>query len=174
MVTPVLVVLSFLLLGLAIFLVDFLFARHLFNAPRVIHCPGNGRPAAVRLESVRAAIARALGKKPVLDIADCSRWPGAEGCNRSCLAMIEADPDLTLLSSQIKRWRAEAKCSRCTTFVGEDPGWMRIFFLSPNGTLFEWHELPFDWLGEALDRWEPLCEKCASEVPEYVTGRSVV
>lgn len=167
MVTPVLVVLSFLLLGVAIFAADFLMARHAFGAPRVIRCPATSRPAAVRLESFRAGIARALGREPKIELADCSRWPDAANCARGCMADIVGDFDATRLSAQIGRWRASSQCSKCGLFfMSEGRGRTKVHFISPNGMVFEWNELPFDWLGEALESWQPLCSHCAAEIPE--------
>jgi hypothetical protein len=167
MVTPVLVVLSFLLLGVAIFAAEFLMARHAFGAPRVIRCPATSRPAAVRLESFRAAIARTLGREPKIELADCSRWPDAANCARGGMTDIGRDFDATRLSTQIDRWRASSQCSKCgRLFVSEGRGRTRVHFISPNGMVFEWNELPFDWLGEALESWQPLCGGCAAEIPE--------
>lgn len=173
MVTPVLVVLSFLLLGVAIFAAEFLLARYAFGAPRVIRCPATSRPAAVRLESFRAAIARTLGREPKLEIADCSRWPDAGNCARGCMADIARDLDATRLSDQISRWRTTAHCSKCERDFGDEGiARTKVHFISPNGLVFEWDELPFDWLGEALDSWEPLCGDCAATMPEFPTWRA--
>lgn len=167
MVTPVLVVLSFLLLGVAIFATEFLMARYALGAPRVIRCPATARPAAVRLESFRAAIARALGRQPKIELADCSRWPDAANCARGCMADIVRDFDATRLSTQIDRWRASSQCSKCgRVFGSEGRTRTKVHFVSPNGMVFEWNELPFDWLGEALEDWQPLCGHCAAEIPE--------
>ena len=173
MVTPVLVVLSFLLLGVAIFAAEFLMARYALGAPRVIRCPATSRPAAVRLESFRAAIARTLGREPKIELVDCSRWPDAANCGRGCMAGITADFDATRLSAQIDRWRASSQCSKCgRVFCSEGRPRTKVHFVSPNGMVFEWNELPFDWLGEALDCWEPLCGACAAERPEFPTWRA--
>jgi hypothetical protein len=170
MVTPVLVVLSFLLLGVAIFAAEFLLARHAFGAPRVIRCPATSRPAAVRLESFRAAIARTLGREPKIEICDCSRWPDGASCARRCMHDIVRDFDPTRQTST-DRWRASAQCSKCASaLVAEGRPQTRIHFISPKGMVFEWTELPFDWLGEALESWQPLCGECAARVPESPTG----
>ena len=163
MITPVLVVLSFLLLGVAIFAAEFAMARHAFGAPRVIRCPSTSRPAAVRLESFRAGLARTLGREPKIELADCSRWPDASNCARGCMADIVRDFDATRLSTRIDRWRATSQCSKCgRVFGSEGSGRTRVNFVSPNGMVFEWNELPFDWLGEALESWQPLCGRCAA------------
>jgi hypothetical protein len=166
MVTPVLVVLSFLLVGVAIFAGDFLLARWAFGAPRVVRCPATSRPAAVRLESFRAAIARTLGREPKMELADCSRWPEAQSCARGCMADLVRDFDATRLSTRIDRWRAGSECSKCGHLFAGEGRRVKVHFISPNGMVFEWNELPFDWLGEALDSWQPLCADCAGGSPE--------
>lgn len=55
--------------------------------PRVIRCPEDHRPAAVRIE-MRAAIARAFRAKR-LRIVDCTRWPERSNCWQECVFQLD-------------------------------------------------------------------------------------
>jgi hypothetical protein len=155
----VLVVLSFLLLGVAIFSAELFIARRRLREVRIVRCPEVGRWAALRLEAGRAAVEVALGSAPRLAVDDCTRWPRARGCDQKCLEQIEGDPEAARLAEKVRVWAREASCAGCGSGFPNDDD--RIFLVSPLGTRFEWDELPPDWLAEALEGWAPLCEACA-------------
>lgn len=155
---PILVVLSFLLLGVAIFLAELLIARRHLREVRIVRCPAVAKPAALRLEAGRAAVDEALGREPDLAVADCTRWPRARGCDQKCLEQLEGDPVEATLAHRVHTWLGQKACAGCGRGFGgtADP----IFLVSPLGTRFEWSELPPDWLAEAIEGWEALCGDC--------------
>jgi hypothetical protein len=157
--TAVLVVLSFLFLGAAILAAEFFVARRHLREVRIVRCPAVAQAAAVSLGAGRAAVDEALGRTPVLRIADCTRWPRAHGCDQACLEQIAGDPEEATLAYRVRAWIGEKSCSECgLRFEGADTD--GIYLVSPLGTRFEWTELPPDWLAEAIETWTPLCAGC--------------
>jgi hypothetical protein len=158
---PVLVVVSFLLLGVAIFVAELVIARRHLREVRIVRCPEVARAAAVRLAAGRAAVTQALGGAPRFEIAECTRWPRAAACDRACLCQIEANPDETL-GERVRRWMERRSCSGCGALFENAPG--PIVLVSPLGTKFEWDELPADWLADAMEGWRPYCGECGRSV----------
>lgn len=156
---PILVVLSFLLLGVGIFVVELFVARRRLREVRIVRCPAVARPAALRLHAGRAAVEEALGREPELAVEDCTRWPRAKGCDQQCLEQLAANPDEATLAHRVHSWMAERVCSACGESLDETK-LEEIFLVSPLGTRFEWDELPPDWLAEAIESWQPLCGGC--------------
>lgn len=159
----VLVVLSFLLLAIVIFAVDSALESRNLRAVRIVRCPATEHPAAVRLEGFRTAIRTALGMQAEMTIDDCSRWPRAARCAQGCRAEIEQKARSTRLDVLEANWESEAVCSRCGARLRRPRLFRRdVFLISPSGTVFEWRELPDDWLAEALASWDALCARCAA------------
>ncbi|HEU5163738.1 MAG TPA: hypothetical protein VFV54_11365 [Thermoanaerobaculia bacterium] len=165
MIAAVLVVLSFLLLGVAILAAEIVIARRRLREVRIVRCPAVSRAAALQLAAGRAAVDAALGATPRLEVGDCTRWPRAMGCDQKCLDQLAGDPEEARLAHKIRRWAEENSCSGCDGSLGKDDA--PIFFVSPLGTKFDWEELPPDWLAEALEEWDALCERCGrGEAPQ--------
>lgn len=154
--TPILVVLSFLLLGVAILAAELFLARRHLRELRIVRCPAVSRAAALRLRAGWAAMEAALGRAPEMEVADCTRWPRAKGCGRECLEQLEGDPEEATLADRVRRWMGEKTCAGCGAAFREG----EIFLVSPLGTRFEWSELPPDWLADAMENWVPLCGAC--------------
>lgn len=169
---PILVVLSFLLLGLAIFLGELLIARRHLREVRIVRCPAVAKAAALRLHAGRAAVDEALGRDPRLEVADCTRWPRARGCDQACLEQLEGDPSEATLAHRVHVWLGQKTCSGCGRPFDDATG--QIFLLSPLGTRFEWSELPPDWLAEALEGWEALCAACAHPYTPGTVGETMI
>jgi hypothetical protein len=81
------------LLGLgAIFLLWRVLQGH--DTYRGLHacaCPADGAPAFVALHAWRTAMGVALGRRPSLRVATCSRWPARANCNTACLAEVDGN-----------------------------------------------------------------------------------
>ncbi len=165
---PILVVLSFLLLGVGIFLAELLISRRHLREVRIVRCPAVEHPAAVRLQAGRAAVDEALGRDPDLAIDDCTRWPRARGCDQRCLEQLEGSLEETTLARRVRIWIEQRKCSGCGRPFADAPEG-EVFLVSPLGTRFEWTELPPDWLAEAIEGWEALCERCGRGVAQAGT-----
>ena len=69
-----------------------------FRGDRIISCPENHRPAAVRVAAGKAAIEATVGT-PHLQLSECSRWPEMGGCGQECLSQIQEAPKACLVSN---------------------------------------------------------------------------
>src|SRR5437870_7714600 len=74
-----------------------------FRGNRIISCPENHRPAAVRVAAAKAAIQATIGTAH-LQLSECSRWPGMAGCGQECLSQIQEAPKACLVSNIVSRW----------------------------------------------------------------------
>ena len=97
---------------------------------RIITCPDNQQPAAVRLAW--------LGHS----LRSCTRWPEKAGCGQECLAQIDAAPRECLVQSIVASWYAGKSCVICKTAIGEivwheRPPGLRL----ADGTTREWKEI---------------------------------
>ena len=50
----------------------------------IVECPETEASAEISLDMKRAVLTSAVGT-PLLQVHDCSRWPGRHGCDQSCL-----------------------------------------------------------------------------------------
>ena len=84
---------------------------------RVITCPDNEQPAAVRVDAGHAAFTAAGGHEH-LRLDSCSRWPEKAGCGQECLKQIETQPMDCLVRTQVGRWYADKSCAICGKALG--------------------------------------------------------
>jgi len=61
---------------------------------RLVTCPEVKERAVVRPDAFRYA-ATSLGKRPLLRLKDCTRWPERAGCGQECVARLEKSRKLT-------------------------------------------------------------------------------
>lgn len=146
---------------LGLFLFRLLNRVHGFGGQRLVTCPENRRPAAVRINALRAA-AEALYGDRRLDLKACSRWPERAGCGQECLRQIESAPDGCLVKSTVDRYYAGRSCAICgKTFAGAAAlGEHRPALLGPDRVTVPWHEIPAETLPEVLSRNRPVCWDC--------------
>ena len=55
-----------------------------YRGRKALNCPDNRSPAKVTLDTHRAALAAAFGKR-VLRVKSCSFWPTKKGCAEHCI-----------------------------------------------------------------------------------------
>ena len=151
-----------------------------FRGERLIACPENLKPAAVRVAAGKAALDAAVGNEQ-LHLSACSRWPEKQGCGQECLSQIEDSPKSCLVSTIVNSWYVGKSCAYCHKPFGE------IHWHDHPPALVDkerktvlWNEVPVDKLQEILtDHW-PICWNChiaesfRREHPELVVDRPAV
>jgi hypothetical protein len=131
-----------------------------FRGDRIISCPENHQPAAMRVAAAKAAVQATIGT-PRLRLSECSRWPERAGCGRECLAEIEEAPKACLVSSIVNRWYQGMKCVYCRKPFGEihwhdhPPA-----VVNEQGQTIEWNKIPLENLQQALSTDRPVCWNC--------------
>lgn len=140
---------------------------------RLITCPENEKPAAVRVDALRAAISPAG-----LRLSECSRWPEKEGCGQECLRQIERGPGECLVRTLVARWYEDKSCACCGKAI-RDVAWadQRPGLRAPDGTYLAWPDVPPEALPDLFKTHAAVCwdclvvQKVAREHPESVTLR---
>lgn len=148
-----------------------------FRGNRIISCPENHQPAAVRVAAGKAA-AEAMVGTPQLRLKDCSRWPEMADCGQECMSQIQEAPEACLVSNIINRWYEGMTCAYCHKPFGKihwhdhPPA-----LVSEKGKTLQWNEVPLDKLQQTLSSHWPVCWNChiaetfRREHPEMVTDR---
>jgi hypothetical protein len=149
-----------------------------YRGIRLIACPENLQPAAVRLDASDTAFRLiGSGSRP-LRLASCSRWPEMVGCDEACTGQIEIHQDSCLALSIVTAWYAGRRCHFCTKPIGaiiwhERPPAV----LLANGSSAEWKDLPAEELPAAFATGEAVCWAChivegfRTQHPELVVER---
>jgi hypothetical protein len=158
--------------GIAIFKVWFTWRQK-----RLITCPENRSPAAVRVDALRAA-AGVLTGHGHLTLSECSRWPEKQGCGQECLSQIEKGPGECLVRTLVARWYEGKACSCCGKPI-QDVAWadQRPGLHAPDGRLVAWPDVAPETLPELFKTHAPVCWNClvvgkvALERPDEVTVR---
>ena len=81
----------FLLGGCIVLLFPFLLLRELYHhyrGSRAVACPENHQLVSVALDARRASLT-ALAGRPVLRVAECTRWPERASCDGACAPVAE-------------------------------------------------------------------------------------
>jgi len=148
-----------------------------YRGERLITCPGNGEPAAVRVKAGRAAV---HSNEPLsrLAIKDCSRWPVRKDCGQGCLNEVVADPTSTRVDLIVTNWYEGKSCAFCAKPI-DHLSWSdhRAAFLGPDGTTREWETVPAEDLPGIFETSRPVCWSChiaesfRQRYPELVTNR---
>jgi hypothetical protein len=131
-----------------------------FWGNRLVSCPENHHPAAVRVAAGKAALDVIKGKHE-LKLSSCSRWPEMDACGQECLAQIQEAPQACLVWTIINRWYEGQSCVYCQKPFGEihwhdhPPA-----LLNPEHKTVQWNEIPADRLQEALGTHRPVCWSC--------------
>lgn len=148
---------------------------------RLVVCPATGRPAAVKVDAVQAALG-AVVEKGNLQLCACSRWPGRTcTCNQACSGQISVAPKETLVFEVLKRWYAGKSCAICRKTieplhaVGPKPGLLNLS--SPHHEVLTWEEIPAENLPEVFKTHLAVCAHCQiaevfrQQFPELVVDR---
>jgi hypothetical protein len=148
-----------------------------FRGRRVVVCPETRRPVAVEVDAGHAAVTAFMGgRELVLD--SCTRWPERAGCDQACVFQIERAPEDCLVRNMLNDFYRERACAFCGRVVGEVRlADHRPAFLSPDGLIIEWAEVPAERLPEVFGTHRAVCWNCQvaetfrREHPELVTDR---
>ncbi len=148
-----------------------------FRGARIISCPENHRPAAVRVAAAKAAIQAAIAT-PHLQLSECSRWPERAGCGQECLSQIQEAPKACLVSNIVNRWYEGRNCVYCHKPFGEIH-WHDhpAAVVNEQGETIECNEIPLENLQQTLGTHWPVCWNChiaetfRRRHPELVTDR---
>lgn len=149
-----------------------------YRGDRLITCPENHRPAAVRVAAGHAA-ATALGRPPELRLATCSRWPEKAGCGQECLNQIAASPEDCLVRNILTKWYAGKVCAVCGRPVGDiHVAGSQPALRGADQITLEWKQVSADRLVDVLAASDPVCFAChmastlVREHPELVVDRA--
>jgi hypothetical protein len=150
-----------------------------FRGKRIISCPENHQPAAVRVAAGKAAV-EAILHAPHLHLSECSRWPEKKGCGQECLAQIQEAPEACLVSTIVNQWYAEKSCVYCHKPFGEihwhdhPPA-----LVDEERKTVQWNEVPLENLQQTMATHWPVCWNChiaetfRRQHPELVVDRPV-
>ena len=132
-----------------------------FRGTRLITCPENIRPAAVKVDAVRAAEWFAATGETPLRLSACSRWPEMSGCGQECLSQVEASPEGCLVHTIVANWYDGKSCHYCGHGIEqiawhERPPAVRL----PNATTTEWKDVATEDLPDAFAHGDPVCWPC--------------
>jgi len=144
---------------------------------RLITCPENEKPAAVRVAALGATLS-AAGGHPSLRLSECSRWPEKKDCGQECLHQIEKGPAECLVRTLVARWYEDKSCACCGKPI-RDVAWadQRPGLRAPDGAYLAWPDVPPEALPELFKTHAPVCWNClvvqkvAREHPDEVTLR---
>ena len=145
---------------------------------RVVTCPENTQPAAVKIDATHAA-AKSLFSTPHLHLQNCSRWPERKDCGQACLKQIEASPEGCLVRNILTEWYRDKSCAVCGKPIGEIH-WAdhKPALLSPARKTLAWEDVQPQDIPATLASHSPVCWNChivqtfCREHPELVVDRS--
>jgi hypothetical protein len=131
-----------------------------FRGTRVITCPENSQPAAVKVDATHAGVTAGVDA-PELRLKSCTRWPERAGCGQECLKQIEAAPADCLVRNILTRWYADKHCVYCAKPL-EEIDWTKHkpALLSPEGKTVEWVEVRPEEVPATLATHRPVCWRC--------------
>ncbi|HYT76743.1 MAG TPA: hypothetical protein VEL79_18450 [Vicinamibacterales bacterium] len=128
---------------------------------RVVTCPENTQPAAVKLDVGHAA-ATAVWEEADLKLAGCSRWPERAGCDEACLAQIAASPDETRARTMAVHFFERKSCAICQHEIGPlSAATLQPGFMNPTShEAIAWDEVPAQDLPDAFATGRAICANC--------------
>ncbi|HSP16835.1 MAG TPA: hypothetical protein VLV78_18965 [Thermoanaerobaculia bacterium] len=141
-----------------------------YRGTRVITCPENHQPAAVRVAL--------FSGDPRTTLKTCSRWPEKEGCDQACVAELEQSPEKCLVQAIASDWYTGKRCIYCQELIGdivwhERPPALR----AEDGSMREWKDVAPQDLPVLLATHQPVCWRCfvaesfRIQHPEWVIER---
>jgi hypothetical protein len=149
-----------------------------YRGKRLITCPETKQPAAVELDSIRAAFTQFGDEPGRFRLTNCSRWPEKAGCGQECLGEIERDPKACLVRTIVSDWYRGQSCVFCGKPIPE-VNWTehRPALLSPDRVTVSWKDVKPETLPDTLISHKPVCWDChvvqsvVRERPDVVTVR---
>ncbi|HEX7705442.1 MAG TPA: hypothetical protein VF701_03190 [Thermoanaerobaculia bacterium] len=155
--------LGLLTIGIALYLLlsGFLKTWRTYRGVRVITCPENMQPAAVKVAAVDAAKWFAISGETSLHLRTCTRWPEMAGCDEACLKQVEASPHACSLQTIVSSWYEGKSCCFCQREIGpivwhDRPPALRL----PDGTTREWKDVSPDEIQSLFATSLPVCWAC--------------
>lgn len=156
----------------------FVLAWTRYRGVRLITCPENREPAAVRIDALHAATSTALLSDVSVRLRTCSRWPEMADCGQECLRQIEESPSGCRLQQIVGDWYDGKRCAYCRHTIEpivwhERPPALR----SPDGASVEWKDVAPEQLPAIFATHAPVCWKCHNaasfrrEFPNLVIDR---
>ena len=134
---------------------------------RLVTCPENLEPAAVKLALIGPT-----------HLSACSRWPEMEGCGQECLSQILSAPHDCLVRNIVASWYENRSCHFCHREIGKVVWHERPpALLLPDGTTREWKDVAPQDLPKMFNDAEAVCWAChmvetfRREHPEWVVER---
>jgi hypothetical protein len=158
-----LLVLLFIGLVVAAYVVIAIAAYVRMRGTRIVVCPETERAAAVTVDAAHAALG-AMREHADVKLSGCSRWPERQDCAQACAAQIEAAPKQTLAFEILKQWYAGKSCAICHRAIppleniGPKPGLLN--FASPGHETLSWEEIPAENLPAIFETHVPVCAHC--------------
>ncbi len=148
-----------------------------YRGERLITCPGNGEPAAVRVKAAHAAL-HSNGSLFRLAIKGCSRWPKRKECGQGCMNQVVADPISTRVDDIVTKWYEGRHCAFCSKPI-DHLNWSdhRAALLGDDGITREWESVPAEDLPDLFATNRPVCWSChiaesfREQHPELVMDR---
>ena len=149
-----------------------------YRGTRLVACPETKQPAAVELDSIRAALTLLGDESPRLRLTNCSRWPEKAGCGQECLGEVERDPKACLVRTIVADWYRGQSCVFCGKPIPEVT-WTehRPALLSPDRVTVSWKDVKPETLPDLFATHKPVCWDChvvqslIRERPDTVTVR---
>jgi len=131
-----------------------------FQGRMLVCCPETRRPAAVKVNFVRALMYALIGRQH-LELCECSRWPERRNCDQDCVPQVHYDPEYHRVWNIVSHWYEHEKCYFCNkpielmSHVEHHPA-----LLTPDKKTAEWDTLPAEMLPDLLRVSSPVCWSC--------------
>jgi hypothetical protein len=126
----------------------------------IITCPENSKPAAVKVNLARAALASVTGRM-LVQLSDCSRWPERGDCDQGCVVQLERDPKNHRVWTIASHWFEDKKCAYCGKAIEPFHHYNRKpAVVDAKKITTEWDEIPADQLPDKFGSTRPVCCSC--------------
>lgn len=139
-----------------------------FRGQMLVTCPETQQPAGVAVDAKHVALTGIQGE-PDLRLKECTRWPERQNCGQACLTQIESSPQNCLVRTMLSNWYKDKSCVFCGKAFPQVDSYdhravfwyeQKPAFVSPEGKLVEWHEVPVETLPQVLATHRPVCWNC--------------
>jgi hypothetical protein len=186
MLTAIYIIVGVILLGVFYFVWRMVLKPYRkFRGKMLVTCPETQQPAGVAVDAKHVALTGIQGE-PDLRLKECTRWPERQNCGQECLAQIALSPQNCLVRTMLSTWYKGKSCVFCGKAFPQVDSYdhravfwydQKPAFVSPEGKLVEWHEVPVETLPQVLITHRPVCWNCLVAMtfrrqhPELVVDR---
>lgn len=135
-----------------------LYLKH--RGTRVVTCPEDEGPAAVRLDVAHATKSLASGEME-LRVRSCSRWPEVQNCGQRCLEELASAPAECLIKTTLVKWYRGSTCALCGKTISE-VHWVehKPALLTPGRETVEWSQVQAGDVPRLLSTHQRVCWTC--------------